>query len=93
MNVEELDRYLDVSECSYIVEMISNASDKSSPECLHYMDSDTSGSWSRISSFRYLDAELTPALHRILYLPFDREGKVQFKEYNLYSKSKLKTEI
>lgn len=93
MNVEELDRYLDVSKCSYIVEMISNASDKSSPECLHYMDSDTSGSWSRISSFRYLDAELTPALHRILYLPFGREGKVQFKEYNLYSKSKLKTEI
>jgi alpha-1,2-mannosyltransferase len=94
MNMEEVDRYLDINECSYIVEMVSNASEKSpeTPECLHYMDSDTSGSWSIISSFRYLDAESTPALHRILYLPFGREGKVQFKDYNLYSRSKMNPE-
>lgn len=89
-NEEEMDRYIVVDQCSFIVEMVSSNLDdpNTTPECLQYMASDTSGSWSRVSTYRYLDAASTPSLHRILYLPFGREGKVQYKEYNLYLRSK-----
>lgn len=87
-NEEVMDRYIDISECSFVIEMVSTTSDESSkPECLQYMAADTSGSWSRISTFKYLDAQATTTLHRILYLPFGREGQVQYMEYNLYSRS------
>lgn len=94
MNEEEMDRYLDISQCSYVVEMAPTTSDEpaDTPECLQYMAADASGSWSRLSSFKYLDAESTPSLHRILYLPFDRDGKVKHKEYNLYSKFATKAD-
>jgi alpha-1,2-mannosyltransferase len=87
-----MDRYLSIEDCTYVIEMVSPAMSADSdeiPECVKYMTTDVSGSWSRLSSFRYLDAESTPALHRILYLPFGRENKVVYKEYNLYSKSKF----
>ncbi|KAL7518547.1 hypothetical protein ACHAWX_003364 [Stephanocyclus meneghinianus] len=90
VNREEMDRYLSIEDCTYVIEMVSPGSSAHSdemPECLQYMATDTAGSWSLLSSFRYLDAESTPALHRILYLPFGRENNVVYKEYNLYFKS------
>lgn len=90
VNREEMDRYLSIEDCTYVIEMVSPGSSAHSdeiPECLQYMATDTTGSWSLLSSFRYLDAESTPALHRILYLPFGRENNVVYKEYNLYFKS------
>ena len=57
------------------------------PECLQYMKSDVNSerSWTQVASYKYLDAESTEALHRILYIPFRRTGKVRYKGYNLYS--------
>lgn len=87
MNREETDRYLDISQCSYVVEMVSSSEESdNSPECLQYMRVDASSSWGKLSSFRYLDAKSTPALHRILYLPFGRESKVKYKEYIFYKR-------
>jgi len=89
MNKEEVDRYVDISQCSYVVELVPSGSNslQDPPECLQYMESDSSpGSWTLVSSREYLDAESTQLLHRILYLPFNRE--VTFKEYNLYAKER-----
>ena len=92
MNEEEIDRYIDINQCSFVVEIVSITSDaaEDTPECLEYMKADSSGSWSRLSSYGYLDAESTPTIHRILYLPFGRDGKVKYKAYNLYARQNLK---
>lgn len=90
LNREEMDRYVSIEDCSYVVEMISPSQPEESneiPECLRYMAADTSGSWNKIASFKYINADATPALHRILYLPFGREGNASYNEYNLYSRS------
>jgi alpha-1,2-mannosyltransferase len=89
VNKEEMDRYIDIEECSYVVELVpsvvsDNTADR--PECIQYMDS-SSRSWNLTASYDYLDAESTPTLHRTLYLPFGREGKVTQSGYNLYAKS------
>ncbi|EED93788.1 mannosyl transferase [Thalassiosira pseudonana CCMP1335] len=89
VNKEEMDRYIDIEECSYVVELVpsvvsDNTADR--PECIQYMDS-SSSSWNLTASYDYLDAESTPTLHRTLYLPFGREGKVTQSGYNLYAKS------
>ena len=86
MNEEEMDRYIDIHQCSFVVEIVSNTptAAEENPECLQYMESDVSGSWSQLSSSRFLDSESTPTLHRILYLPVGRDAKVKYKAYNLY---------
>ncbi|KAL7534271.1 hypothetical protein ACHAXR_005767 [Thalassiosira sp. AJA248-18] len=89
INKEEMDRYIDISQCSYVVELVPSESDNihDVPECLQYMRTDTSaGSWTQLASYEYLDAESTPVLHRILYLPVVRNGKVAHRGYNLYAR-------
>ena len=91
MNKEEMDRYIDISKCSYVIELVPPLSELDStidkPECLQYMESDSSeSSWIKVASRNYLDAESTPFLHRILYIPFGRDDKVVFKGYNLYAR-------
>jgi len=94
VNEEEMDRYVDIGQCSYVVELVPSARDGDTiPESLQYMELDESsggvssaGSWTQLASYKYLDAESTPLLHRILYLPFGRDGKVVHKGYNLYGR-------
>jgi alpha-1,2-mannosyltransferase len=98
MNREEMDRYTTFSQCSYVVELVPSSSPRGSyaydeaetalPECLQYMKSDVNSerSWTQVASYKYLDVMSTDALHRILYIPFRRTGKVKYKGYNLYSK-------
>lgn len=98
-NEEEMDRYIDIEMCSYVIElvpMLSSTSrgeairDNDVPEGMRYMDSDKSGgSWELLATNQFLDAENTPALHRILYLPSfgSRVGDdVAYKRYNLYER-------
>mmetsp|Transcript_18689 Transcript_18689/g.34405 ORF Transcript_18689/g.34405 Transcript_18689/m.34405 type:complete len:623 (+) Transcript_18689:38-1906(+) len=89
INKEEMDRYIDIEQCSFVVELVPFESENSRdiPECLQYMKSDSSaGSWTQLASYNYLDTDSTSVLHRILYLPFGRNGKVTYKGYNLYAK-------
>jgi len=94
MNKEEMERYVDISQCSYAIELVSsslselnNNTNDDTAEGIQYMKSDTSdGSWRILSSHKYLDAEATPLLHRILYFPFGRDEKAVFKHYNVYVK-------
>ncbi len=89
MNKEEMDRYVDIQQCSYVVELVpsSDAVFYDLPECLQYMDSDPSGQWRLVDSLNYIDVDATPAFHRILYVPIDREGNVVHKKYRFYAKS------
>jgi len=94
MNKEEMDRYVDISQCSYVIELVSSSlselndsTNDDTAEGIQCMKSDTSeGSWRMLSSHKYLDAEATPLLHRILYFPFGRDEKAVFKHYNAYVK-------
>ena len=88
-NKEEMDRYVGIHQCSYVVELVASqdaADGDETPECLQYMNSDSSGDWTHVVSYRYLDAMSTDALNRILYIPFQRKSKAKYKGYNLYSR-------
>lgn len=90
VNKEEIDRYVDFRQCSYLVELVpsQDSSDKEeSPECLQYMKSDPRGVWSQVASYKYLDATSTEAVHRVVYVPFRRDGKVRYKGYKLFSRN------
>lgn len=103
VNGEEMDRYVDISVCSYIVELVpfgvsDNSSSSSSndrqgdevvaPECLQYMETDTSGgSWRLLISREYLDVKNTSLIHRILYIPWSRRSdQITYNRYNVYAK-------
>ena len=85
-NTEEMDRYVEISDCMYVVELVAssaNASAKEIPEGLQYMEADE-GSWKLLSSHKYLDSEGTPLVNRILYLPW--RNKARYSQYNLYTR-------
>ena len=84
VNKEEMDRYVDIRQCSYVIELVPSDIDSTQniPESLQYMRS--WGTWTQLASYEYLDAESTSVLHRILYLPFGRGGNIAYKGYNLY---------
>jgi alpha-1,2-mannosyltransferase len=79
-NREEQDRYVNVKECAYVVEM-----DEVGASCVVAMEQSHTV-WTKIVSHQYLDAEHTSILHRILYLPFlhERFGSVMYHSYSLY---------
>lgn len=91
-NEEEMDRYVDIGMCSYVFELVPmHDDDDDVPEGMRYMASDTSGgSWELLASRQFLDAEKTPALHRILYIPSFGSTAVNdavaFKRYNVYER-------
>ena len=79
-NGEEQDRYVNVKDCDYVVEMDEvGASCVSAMEQSHIL-------WTKLVSYHYLDAEQTSSLHRVLYLPFlhERFGRVRYHSYSLY---------
>ena len=96
VNREEMDRYVDIEQCSYVVELVPSLDQldndysgrRDVPESTRYMRLDNSGgSWMLLSSRDYLDAESTPSIHRILYIPFfGASDEIIFGGYNLYMK-------
>lgn len=87
---EEMNRYLSIKDCTFVIEMVSRgllAHSNEILECLQNMATDTTGSWSLLLLLCYLNAEFTSPLHRTLYLPFGRGNNVVYKKYNLYFKS------
>jgi hypothetical protein len=97
-NEEEMDRYVDIGMCSYIIEQVPmhvrDDDGNDFPEGMLYMDSDNSGgSWELLASRHFLDAENTPALHRILYIPSFGltigDDVAAYKRYNVYERRRL----
>ena len=88
-NKEEQDRYVpSVDSCAYVVELVQGED----PECLRYMNESDQSSWTKIAEHKYLDASRTPALHRILYLPYFHnkavaDGRVHYNSYVLFQKN------
>ena len=83
VNAEELDRYVEINDCIYVVELVPSSANASAKEGLQYMEADE-GSWELLSSHKYLDSERTPLVHRILYLPW--RDKANYSQYNLYTR-------
>ena len=86
MNEEEVDRYVDIKTCSYVIELV-NEDDTSGahiPEGLQYITEDGAMKWRQIAQYEYLSVDRTPFLHRILYIPILRNGHVVYDNYAIY---------
>uniref|UniRef100_A0A7S4K9Z2 Mannosyltransferase n=1 Tax=Odontella aurita TaxID=265563 RepID=A0A7S4K9Z2_9STRA len=100
LNEEETERYVDIAECSYVIELVDNdngGSDseddsvnaKKKPECVEYMESSKErGRWSEVARYDFLDAERTSFLHRVLYVPFLRGDRAVMKSYALFERAR-----
>ena len=80
MNQEEMDRYVNINECSYVIGLVDHDKDANS-DLLQYFSNDDR-KWTEIASYKFLDAEKTSTLHRVLYLPFKR--KAVYQDYVLF---------
>jgi alpha-1,2-mannosyltransferase len=83
LNEEEMDRYINISDCSYVIDLVHDNSSDESSEVFRYMKEDDH-KWQMVSSFDFLDVERTPSLHRILYLPFVRGAS--YKQYAIFQR-------
>jgi alpha-1,2-mannosyltransferase len=87
LNNEELDRYVDIAECSYLIDVLDVAhcedGDGDISACSKYVQMDRK-QWAQIASYKFLDAENTPLLHRVLFVPYLRRSKYQ--EYALFER-------
>lgn len=96
LNQEEMDRYVTIDQCHYIVELIptnnnNNNNNMSSqlPECMKYMEQEKrSSKWKQVSKYPFLDAESTSTIHRVLYLPWIRkpDKNVHYHSYVLFQR-------
>ena len=97
LNEEEMDRYVDVSECSFVIELVGedistrtrNENENDVSEVVKYMKDDEND-WRLIAQYDFLDVEKTSSLHRILYLPVIR--KASYKQYSLFQRGEKKEE-
>ena len=88
------DRYVTIDACDYVVELVDDVPDVFSaaagtgPECVEYMrDSGGSQRWTELVRYPFVDVAHTPALHRILYVPWLRGGAVAYKSYAIYERT------
>ncbi|KAL0477220.1 alpha-1,2-mannosyltransferase [Acrasis kona] len=80
-NIEEMDRYVPVDTCDYIVDL-----DLENQKEDKYIDDD---GFTLIYSAPFLDAERSPTLSRAFYIPFYSPKKNTFAEYHLLKKNKF----
>ena len=88
MNEEEVDRYVDIKTCSYVIELV-NEDDTSGahlPEGLQYIANDGAKKWRQVAQYKYLSVDRTSFLHRILYIPIFRNGHVVYDNYAIYQR-------
>ena len=81
-NREEMDRYIDLEDCDYLVDLMT------STECR-----EGGGSWDVLAHLPFLEVERTDTLHRTLYIPYwhedkEQQGGVEYVDYVLYRKAK-----
>eukprot|EP01103_Thecamoeba_quadrilineata_P002442 TRINITY_DN1239_c0_g1_i3.p1 TRINITY_DN1239_c0_g1~~TRINITY_DN1239_c0_g1_i3.p1 ORF type:complete len:420 (-),score=61.35 TRINITY_DN1239_c0_g1_i3:43-1302(-) len=75
-NLEELSRYVDVSECDYIVDQ----DDEKQREERYAVDEE---SWKVVGWYPFLDSESSPSPHRAFWVPFVSATKNKFNRYVL----------
>ncbi len=80
LNKEETDRYVRIEDCSYLIELLSS---EGSSESLKSM-SEEKRKWVEVVRYKFLDAESTSTIDRILFLPFIR--KAQYRNYALFKR-------
>jgi len=88
MNEEEVDRYVDIKTCSYVIELV-NEDDTSGahiPEGLQYITKDGVKKWQKVAQYEYLSVDRTSFLHRILYIPILRNWHVVYDNYAIYQR-------
>ena len=79
INQEEVERYVDISSCDYFVDLTLPTS---SYESLLKSD-ERNGQWNMIEYERYLDAERTEGLSRVINVPGVVKGGI-FEKYALF---------
>ncbi len=89
LNEEEMDRYVDISDCSYVIDMTTGEDslrENDTSEALAYIQQDDVR-WEKVTSTKFLDADRTPSVHRILYLPLIRNAS--YKQYAIFRREQL----
>jgi alpha-1,2-mannosyltransferase len=81
-NREEPDRYVDLDDCDYLIDLFASENCRENDSQWHPL---------RIEAF--LDADRTSVIHRILYIPYwhesaDLHGGVEYVDYALFEKIK-----
>jgi alpha-1,2-mannosyltransferase len=86
-NTEEMDRYVLLSECAYVVELEGPDASSSSSCTMQMMDD--AERWTKVASYPFLDAAQTSSLHRVLYIPYlhERSKAVHYHSYSLYQQN------
>ncbi|KAL1916487.1 uncharacterized protein VTP21DRAFT_5678 [Calcarisporiella thermophila] len=69
VNREEMDRYVPVEECTYLVDFDTGVETKLEPRYVN------DANWERVICKPFLDASRTPRLSRAFYLPFNSRTK------------------
>jgi len=95
LNEEEMDRYVDIQECSYAIELVANENHDNGggggdedvePEIVTYMQHDEAH-WETLVQVDFLNVDATSFVHRVLYLPLFR--RANYKKYTLYKRGNL----
>ena len=84
LNEDALDRYVDVEDCQFIIELIESSNSHQTHND-KYLDDNK---WKELSRFNFLDAENTTILHRVLYIPLLRQAT--YKSYVLFERREEK---
>jgi hypothetical protein len=88
MNEEEVDRYVDIKACSYVIELVGDdafAGDQV-PEGLQYITENGAEKWQQVAHYNYLNIDRTSSLHRIFYIPILRDERVAYDKYVIYQR-------
>ena len=88
LNEEEVDRYVDIKACSYVIELVGDDASAGAqvPEGLQYITEDGAEKWQQVAHYNYLNIDRTSSLHRIFYIPILRDERVAYNKYVIYQR-------
>lgn len=84
LNLEEPSRYINVSECHFLID--TDSKDVYAREPQYSRDHEN---WEVIQSYPFLDAKRSPTLFRAFYVPFITESRCSYMDYNLLKNKHL----
>jgi alpha-1,2-mannosyltransferase len=86
INAVERDRFVNISDCSFIIDLVGKDESKDrreSKSVLALMKSNEN-KWQAVTSFPFLNSFTTSMPHRLIYIPFFHRGK--YKQYTLFER-------
>lgn len=87
LNLEESSRYINVSQCHFLVDTDTDQYHPREPQ--YSRDTDN---WEIIQSNPFLDSQNSPTLFRAFYVPFVTESRCHYVNYNLLKNKRLPLE-